>query len=384
MDNILLMSIKTKYEVKIFNGTKTYEFRRKSIGEKNLNKRVYIYSSEDKKEIVGYVIFDEILCGNALELVDKTGYEDVNGIVSYFNGIDGYALHIKEYYKFIKPIKIDEVKFVIPQFYRYISKDEELYKLVLSRKVIHNMNLQLEYFNYIKNGTKRVELRLNDEKRKRVWLYDYIIFNNNSNSEKLVCLVNNINKANSFEKLIGKNIGIYADNSVLREELLKKLNSFYSIEEQEKYGVIGIGVEPLYVLDTFVNDNVVDEIYELTKGIEKYYSDYKEWLYNKQCVNSDDRVTIYIRNFDKIIGVCNLKLSENKLCTIYIDGEYRNKGIGGMLLNEAFKYLGTSKPYLTCNKDNLKYLNSFIKKYKWKKSGLVGKEILFNKEDLCQ
>ena len=382
MQEFLLMSIKTKYEIKIFNGTKTYEFRRKSIGEKNLNKRIYIYSSEVKREIVGYIIVDEILYGSAEELVRKTNYEDMNGIKDYFNGIDGYALHIKEYYKFIKPIKIDEVKFGIPQFYRYISKDEELYKIILSRKVIHNMNLQYEYYNYIKNGTKRVELRLNDEKRKRIWLQDYIYFDNNDDNEKLVCVVKNINKAKSFDILMRDSIEVYADKSVKRDDLINKLNDFYSIEKQNKYGVVGIGIEPLYTINTYVDKKVCDEIYELTRELEKYYSDYKYWLYNKQCINDEDRVTIYIRRFNKIIGVSNLKLSENKLCTIYVDFEFRNLGIGSILLNESFKYLNTSKPYLTCNKNNIEYLNYFIKKYKWKKCGKVNDEILFNKEEL--
>ena len=34
----------------------------------------------------------------------------MNGIVEYFDGNDGYALHIKEYYKFVKPIKLKEIK----------------------------------------------------------------------------------------------------------------------------------------------------------------------------------------------------------------------------------------------------------------------------------
>ena len=31
--------------------------------------------------------------------------------------------------------------------------------------MIHEMKLQPEYFNFILNGTKRIEIRLNDEKR---------------------------------------------------------------------------------------------------------------------------------------------------------------------------------------------------------------------------
>lgn len=381
MQEYLLMSIKTKHETKIFNGTKTYEFRRKSIGEKNLNKRIYVYSSEEKREIVGYFIVDKILYGSAEELIKETEYYDSKGIKNYFKGIDkGYALHIKEYYKFIKPIKIDEVKFVIPQFYRYISKDEELYKLVLSRKVVHNMNLQYEYYDYIKNGTKRIELRLNDEKRKRIWLHDRIIFNNNKDNEKLVCLVTGITKANSFENLLStKPMDVFASKNVLKEDLLNKLSTFYSLEEQEKYGVVGIGVLPEYVIGTEVNEIIIDEIYNMTSELSKYYSDYKEWLYNIQFKNlNNDRVTIYVKKDDKIIGVANLKLSEKKLCTLYVDKMFRNVGISTLLLDEAFRYLNTTKPYLTCHKDNLDKFNKLIKKYNWKKYKTINNEILFN------
>ena len=191
-----------------------------------------------------------------------------------------------------------------------------------------------------------------------------------------------INKAKNFDVLMRDNIEVYADKSVKREDLLTKLNSFYSVEKQNKYGVIGIGIDPMYTINTFVDKSVCDEIYALTRELEKYYSDYKDWLYNKQCVSDEDRVTIYIRRFNKVIGVANLKLSENKLCTIYVDSEFRNIGIGSILLNESFKYLNTSKPYLTCNKNNIKNLSYFIKKYKWKKIGKVNDEILFNKEEL--
>ena len=41
---------------------------------------------------------------------------------------------------------------------------------------IHQMNLQPAYFNFIKNGTKRIELRLYDEKRQKIGLGDVIEF----------------------------------------------------------------------------------------------------------------------------------------------------------------------------------------------------------------
>ena len=41
-----------------------------------------------------------------------------------------------------------------------------------------NMNLYNDNFQYIKNGTKRIEIRLNDEKRKSISIGDYIEFEN--------------------------------------------------------------------------------------------------------------------------------------------------------------------------------------------------------------
>ena len=42
--------------------------------------------------------------------------------------------------------------------------------------IIHKMKLITKYFDCIKNGTKRIELRLNDEKRKDIKIGDIIIF----------------------------------------------------------------------------------------------------------------------------------------------------------------------------------------------------------------
>ena len=40
----------------------------------------------------------------------------------------------------------------------------------------HEMNLQPKYFDFIKDGTKRIELRLYDEKRQLIRLGDIIEF----------------------------------------------------------------------------------------------------------------------------------------------------------------------------------------------------------------
>ena len=132
--NELLMSIKTRYANKIFNGTKTYEYRRKSIGNKNCNKKIYIYSSEEDKMIVGYIIVDKILKGDLDYIEKSTGNLNTDSRRKYFEGCDiCYALHISEYHKLKKAISLNDVKFVVPQFYRYIKEDEPLYKILKDR-----------------------------------------------------------------------------------------------------------------------------------------------------------------------------------------------------------------------------------------------------------
>ena len=385
MQENLLMSIKTKHATRIFNGNKIYEFRRKSIKQENLNKKIFIYSSETTKEILGYMIVDKILENDIDSLLKETQYEDTKSIREYFKGCKTcYALHISETYRFVSPIKIEKIKkehtdFVIPQFYRYIKPNESIYEKLMNRNVIHEMKLQPEYFGYISSGSKRIELRLNDEKRQRIKINDQIIFLNEKTKDKLITHVNKIHKEKSFVELFKNfDISLLASKNKTKEELLNELSKFYTKEKQEKYGVLGIQIEPMFLISSNLNEKIIDEIYELTKEIRNTYSDYKEWFYNKQ-TKEENRKTIYLKT-DEIIGVVNLKKEENKLCTIYLKEEYRNKGISNILLEEAFKYLDTTKPYLTCNKNNLKYLNNIIKKYNWKKTGIINSEIEFNKE----
>ncbi|MBR2741341.1 hypothetical protein IKD98_01090 [Candidatus Saccharibacteria bacterium] len=50
----------------------------------------------------------------------------------------------------------------------------------------HEMGLQSKYFDYIKNGTKRIELRLFDEKRRQINIGDTIEFANPDGEKLLV------------------------------------------------------------------------------------------------------------------------------------------------------------------------------------------------------
>lgn len=111
----------------------------------------------------------------------------------------------------------------------------------------HTLKLQEEYYNYILNGTKRIEIRLNDEKRKLLSKGDTIRFLKEPLLEdnfttKIIDLIYFENFEQMFETF---SIEVLADKSVDKENLLTSLNKFYPSEKQKQYGVCCIKLELL-------------------------------------------------------------------------------------------------------------------------------------------
>ena len=108
---------------------------------------------------------------------------------------------------------------------------------------IHEMSLQPKYFDFIKDGTKRIELRLYDEKRQSIQLGDIIEFAK-SDDEKFKAEVIGLLRYSSFADLFEDfDISILADSSMTKQELLEVLGEFYSEKKQVEFGVIGIRIK---------------------------------------------------------------------------------------------------------------------------------------------
>ena len=107
------------------------------------------------------------------------------------------------------------------------------------------MKLNPKYFEYVKNGTKRVEIRLNDEKRKNIKVGDIIIFQKEPELKEEINtqIVNLIVRENFKELIRDLDISEYSDKSESEEKFLKDLYNFYKKEKEEKYGVIGIQIK---------------------------------------------------------------------------------------------------------------------------------------------
>ena len=115
----------------------------------------------------------------------------------------------------------------------------------------YNMKLNNEPFNLIKNGTKTVELRLNDEKRKLFNIGDEIEFTNITNGEKLFVDIINLHKYPSFEELYKHFDKVEMGYNKDEPAESKDMEAYYSKEEQDKYGVLGIEIRKKKIIILF-------------------------------------------------------------------------------------------------------------------------------------
>ena len=102
------------------------------------------------------------------------------------------------------------------------------------------MKLALVPFEQIANGEKVIESRLYDEKRQQVSVGDHIEFSCiDDSARKINTEVRALYQYKSFDDLFFDFPPAYFGGSS-KEELLTAIKKFYSEEDQETYGVVGI------------------------------------------------------------------------------------------------------------------------------------------------
>ena len=106
------------------------------------------------------------------------------------------------------------------------------------------IHLDNEWFLKIKNRSKTIELRLYDEKRRKINIGDIIEFENRLDREIIKCRVIDLHIFKNFKELY-ENIDNTKFGYDVNNADYKDMEVFYSLEEQEKYGVVGIELELL-------------------------------------------------------------------------------------------------------------------------------------------
>lgn len=106
----------------------------------------------------------------------------------------------------------------------------------------HRMNLWDSPFRHIKQGTKTVEMRLNDEKRRLISPGDMIIFTNADTQEEIKVVVSNVNTFKNFAELYSNYDSIaigYEEHEIAHPD---DMLLYYSKEKIEQYGVMAIEI----------------------------------------------------------------------------------------------------------------------------------------------
>ena len=107
---------------------------------------------------------------------------------------------------------------------------------------MHNMKLKEEPFEKIAAGTKTIEMRLYDDKRKKVHVGDNIEFTNLVTGEKIVVEVVALHIYPSFEDLYNIFDKVSLGYNEWEIALYTDMESYYLSTEIEKYGVVGIEI----------------------------------------------------------------------------------------------------------------------------------------------
>ena len=133
--------------------------------------------------------------------------------------------------------------------------------------MIYEMKLNNDPYNKIKKGSNTIELRLNDEKRKLLKVGDIIRFTNRTTNEKLDTEVISLYLYDSFKELYKhfdkKSLG-YEEDEIVD---YKDMELYYSREDIDKYGVLGIEVSLLDDKSIVYNDDKlkIEEVNRVVK-----------------------------------------------------------------------------------------------------------------------
>src|SRR4030042_2288881 len=120
----VLLSIKPEFALKIFDGSKRYEFRRSIFRNRDI-KEVIVYATNPVGKIIGEFEIEDILHDELPILWSKTKNHagtDEEKFRKYFsNKTKGYAIQIKNTKRYDEPLSLDSLGVsTAPQSFMYV------------------------------------------------------------------------------------------------------------------------------------------------------------------------------------------------------------------------------------------------------------------------
>ena len=116
---------------------------------------------------------------------------------------------------------------------------------------------------------------------------------------------------------------------------------------------------------------LLNDILILSMEVKDDYPDYRQWFQTVQIpgIYNGTRNIIIAHLNDKIVGFVSLKKTEEKkICTFYVEKNFRRNKIGALLAEKAIAYLEEEKPLITIPMDKLHEFTKIAVKYNWEVS----------------
>lgn len=192
--------------------------------------------------------------------------------------------------------------------------------------MIHKMKLKESPFERIKNGTKTIEFRLYDEKRRKIKIGDQIEFSKLPDLQETILVdVLDLYREDMFENLFKK---LFKDEDEIKNKTVS-MHQYYSPDEEKQYGVIGIKISLIssgfrYTYNKLVRDMIPENIDSESGRKSKYrILDDKEYLIelNKKVIEEANEFIEdnSIEELGDLMEVINaiMKLKDYKMEDVY-------------------------------------------------------------------
>ena len=227
----------------------------------------------------------------------------------------------------------------------------------------HYMNLVPSAFSKIAEGSKTIELRLNDEKRQRINVEDTVVFNCSSTNGILTAQVSRLHKFSDFKELYNalplEKCGYTV--AELDTAHYTDMEQCYTKEQIKKYGALGI--ELCNVSSICDVKEIITEPDILKLLAPSVFNPTEKRLLNRtKKYQEDENINIYAYKVDgkyKGIVVFNIAKNSATILDIAVKPEYQNRGIGSKIIDFIFNSFNVDSIIAETDDDAI----GFYKKY---------------------
>ena len=224
------------------------------------------------------------------------------------------------------------------------------------------MNLVPSAFKKIKDGSKTIELRLNDEKRQRINVEDTVVFNCSSTKDIITAQVSGLHKFSDFKELYNalplEKCGYTV--AELDTAHYTDMEQYYTKEQIKKYGALGI--ELCNVSSICDVKEIITEPDMLQLLAPSVFNPTEERLLNRAKKYQEENTNIYAYKDDgEYKGIIVFKTQNNSatILDIAVKPEYQGQGIGSKLIDFIFNSFNVDNVTAETDDDAI----GFYKKY---------------------